>query len=302
MVRALLAVFAVVLVAPLAEAQTAPFKCSTLMGNENITQVWQSRCIPYWISLHGTVLDGKQTLVRDCFDQWAKPACTDLVFTYSGTTAAVAGYSDLDPYSNQNVIVSIESESEWVDSKQEALEPGLLAITLTTYLAATGEIIDADILLHASRFTFEDVRDRVACLARVKQPFDLRNTLTHEMGHWIGFGHSDVVNSTMQASAMECEIIKRDLLQQDIDGLCTVYPKGGETATCKPPASYTPSGLDPTPFRNQCDPNRRSMMGGNNAGGCSCGDAPAADLLAVLMLVGGAVVLGRRPRPGRRLR
>jgi hypothetical protein len=100
----------------------------------------------------------------------------------------------------------------------------------------------------------------------------------------------------MQASAMECEIIKRDLLQQDIDGICTVYPKSGETATCKPPTSYTPSGLDPTPFRNQCDPNRRSMMGGNSAGGCSCGDAPAVDVFAVLMLTVGAALMGRRRR------
>ncbi|MFO0725248.1 MAG: matrixin family metalloprotease [Myxococcota bacterium] len=266
---------------------SAAFLCSTEKDNETLTQVWMSRCIPYWLSLHGTLLDNKQLLVGNCFDQWANNACTDLEFKYVDTTSEVAAFDELHPLTNQNVIASIESESEWVDADKNALDPGLLAITLTTYLQATGEIIDADILVHASGFKFEDVSDQVACMGARTPPFDLRNTLTHEMGHWIGFAHSPVVGSTMEASARQCEIQKRDLAQDDKDGVCTVYPKGQATATCKPPTTYTPAGLDVTPFRNQCDPGRGSMMS-SSAGGCSCGASEAPGALTWLLSLGAA--------------
>ena len=52
---------------------------------------------------------------------------------------------------------------------------------------------------------------------------DIQNTVTHEIGHMVGLGHSDVEKATMYASALDQELKKRDLDADDIQAVCTLY-------------------------------------------------------------------------------
>ena len=157
-----------------------------------------------------------------------------------------------------------------------AVHTRLLALTLTRYAIATGEIFDADIIVNAVDHEFDDVADKVSC-RNTTRAFDLRNTLVHEMGHFIGFDHTPIQDATMFASAETCEIDKRDLANDDRMGVCTVYPKGGETRTCIPPPTYD---VDPP---------------SGSSGGCSCA-AQQADAALVWVLVGGLALALRRRR------
>jgi MYXO-CTERM domain-containing protein len=61
---------------------------------------------------------------------------------------------------------------------------------------------------------------------------DVQNTATHEEGHSIGLAHSLDPLATMYATAPAGETSKRILSDDDIAAVCTIYPKGAQTATC----------------------------------------------------------------------
>jgi hypothetical protein len=67
--------------------------------------------------------------------------------------------------------------------------------------------------------------------------FDLFNILTHEVGHAYGMGHISTSLATMQPTASSGETHKRDLLECEQTGLCSMYgqtPAASCTAFLKP--------------------------------------------------------------------
>ncbi len=97
---------------------------------------------------------------------------------------------------------------------------------------------------------------------------DVENTLTHEIGHFIGLDHVNDANATMYSRADIGETKKRSLAQDDIDGDCTIYPAGAAPTTCGD-ASNNLTG---------------------SGGGCTCASAGAGPLIALA----GALLLGLR--------
>jgi hypothetical protein len=84
---------------------------------------------------------------------------------------------------------------------------------------------------------------------------DLRNTLTHEVGHFVGLGHvPSLPDATMFPETGPGETQMRSLSADDVEGVCAIYP-------------------------DQDD------------GGCGCGSGGAADLLALAV----AALALRRP-------
>jgi hypothetical protein len=242
----------------------------TQVKNKAITQAWNQRCIPYWIDRRGTMFSGmeREQLVAQSFRVWSGNACTDLEFLFVGETDQGAAFDPNNPESNQNVVMSIEDPAGLAEFPQA----GLLAITLTSYSTQTGEIFDADILMNAVDFDFDDVADTRACMLG-RRAYDLRNTLIHEMGHLIGFDHPAAeTESTMYASAEPCEIKKRDLNAEDLRGVCTIYPKDQPVSTCQPPGDYD-SVTGAEQFRCQCEAASgmdTSECSGGLASGCTC--------------------------------
>jgi MYXO-CTERM domain-containing protein len=119
----------------------------------------------------------------------------------------------------------------------------------------------------------------------------LANIVTHEAGHFIGIGHSDVDEATMYASADRTSVGKRSLEQDDINAVCDIYPPGNLDESCN---AVPTGGLQLNCDANVCD-DPAPAPGGDGGSGCSATrtptDAPWTALFAALL---GLTVLRRR--------
>lgn len=247
---------------------------------------WDRRSIPWRMHVAGSDdvgLDLATDAAKRSFEQWEAVTCSDVDFGYAGLTDDdFVGFRQQG--ANENVVVW--RESDWPH------ELGVIAVTTVTFCTRVqgsvcptgGLILDADIELNGADFTFTIVDTSGA-----SDRYDLRNTLTHEIGHLLGFGHSADQEATMFLSAPPGERKKRDLAPDDEAALCDSYP-GGEPAS--------PLNDEPTPTADQQVP---TAGAGVNEEGCSAtGGSGGAGWLALLVLSLGA---GRCRRPaGRRRR
>lgn len=212
-------------------ASAAPayaFKCSRVAADSGPSLTWQEREIPWFTeeAVFGLVGDAAvgEAETRGAFEAWEEVDCSDMRLPYMGTSPAlVAEFFDDKP--NRNVVVAIETGWDY-DTKA-------IAVTTSAYDTRSGRVVDADIEINAQNFDFEKVD--AAC----DSSMDLRNTLTHEVGHVIGLEHPPntprYANSTMFASAPTCETKKRSLEADDVEGICFIYPTGAPTEQCFPP-------------------------------------------------------------------
>lgn len=116
-----------------------------------------------------------------------------------------------------------------------------IALTTTTFSTKTGAIYDADIELNGAphvdgtRFLFTTISsppcganpEAVTCVAT-----DIQNTLTHEIGHAVGFDHVENPGATMEATAPPGETQKRIIDVGLSEGFCQTYPKGLPPVPC----------------------------------------------------------------------
>lgn len=118
---------------------------------------------------------------------------------------------------------------------------GILALTTTTFSTRTGAFVDGDIELNAGPrgYLFTTVSsppcaegvDAVTCVST-----DVQNTLTHELGHLLGFDHVEDPSSTMAPTAPPGELSKRLLDVGTREGFCHVYPRGRPSPPCLGPS------------------------------------------------------------------
>ena len=193
-----------------------PLRCR--QGETPIPIYWDVDSVVYRINEAGTSdvsFDEASAAIRRSFDTWNEVSCSGLRLVYGGITGEdFVGFDSTSIQSNSNIVMFVDSG--WRH------QGDALGLTSVTYDLTTGEIVDADIELNDQNFTFttSDVPGEVQ--------IDIQNTVTHEAGHVVGFDHSSQQGGTMLASAPPGEISKRELHQDDIDGLCAVYPTGGE--------------------------------------------------------------------------
>jgi hypothetical protein len=171
----------------------------------------------------------------------------------------------------------------------------VVALTSVLYDPANGRIFDADIEIngwdghagaiatsqppHGWYFTCHDTQPGADCTTYGEAGctfIDLRNTVTHEVGHFAGLAHPcgasegrrdcdleptdgvvPYLERTMSPTTGPGEILKRSLSADDVAGVCAIYPDDG--------------------------------------GGCGCGSAGAGGTLGLLL----AAVALRRPRSRR---
>ncbi|MFW5878805.1 MAG: matrixin family metalloprotease, partial [Myxococcota bacterium] len=177
---------------------------------------------------------------------------------------------------------------------------GAIAMATTTFHRSTGLLVDADIELNEARYHFtardgppcedgsvdsctldSDCKPHEECLRGECRTSgcvhtDVANTVAHEAGHALGLDHSEYVQATMYPSASLGDTNKRDLHEDDIQGLCDIYPAGGPTLTCLgDDVSIVPlEPVDATPSCWGC-----SSDGGSGAAGALLLFLPAVLLL-----------------------
>jgi len=248
------------------------YECSRVNYDDpaSVSQVWRQTCIPFFISDQSLLFQNTNTasIAVQSFNRWSSQteSCTSLVFQYGGYVSEGAFFDRNTPSNNRNVLTSVDSEVDLERLIDQGLWPqaDLVAITLTRYEPNTGEIVDADIVVNAAKFSIIEIDPSVSC-GNNSDTHDLENTLVHEVGHFIGFAHVTDTDATMFANAKSCETKKRDLSADDLGGLCSVYPAFGPIVTCSPSLSgYDATGI--TAFRNQCDRYTSSQ----EVEGCDC--------------------------------
>ncbi|MCB9522076.1 MAG: matrixin family metalloprotease [Myxococcales bacterium] len=210
---------------------------------------WPEREITWYLNEVGSDDLGLADVEASCkasFEPWNQESCSDLRLVYGGLTSrSDVGFRNSG--SNINVVTWVEQGWPHAD--------GVIAVTTVTYCTQAGggcpyngAILDADVEMNGEEFRFTNrAQDLVL--------FDVANTLTHEVGHFIGLDHTPVRLATMFASAPPGETRKRDLHEDDVEGLCHLYPVGEESpiwgekavddegCTATPGAPSSPAGL-----------------------------------------------------------
>lgn len=116
-------------------------------------------------------------------------------------------------------------------TKDWPFDPQAIAITRNFYVSGTssksGMILDSDILLNGVNHAFTaDSETASDFLAN-----DIRNILTHEIGHFLGLGHEVTPvdpDATMYAAATPGETKKRGLRRNDINAIHAAYLGAGK--------------------------------------------------------------------------
>jgi hypothetical protein len=155
-----------------------------------------------------------ETALIEALAAWQTSACTDIFLNYGGPAGGTETNFVSDTRDGENRVVW--REGEWPG------DPEALAITTLIYRTATGEILDGDIDVNGTTFTWSSHLDPMPVN-------DAQNTLAHEIGHLIGFAHTSDTEATMFGNSSPGDVAKRDLALDDLQGVCFVYPAGAPT-------------------------------------------------------------------------
>jgi len=169
-------------------------------------------------------------------------------------------------------------------SGSDGFDSSALAVTVTNFNWKNGQLYDADVELNAEQVLFT--------LPGQTTHFDLLSIATHEAGHFLGLDHSPEIGATMFYAYNPPSIEERSLSEDDMAGLCAVYPTDRDIpggGTCDPRRGFETECLyDAEPA----------------GGGCSVSHGPTRAPFEVMWLVGGLGLLwaaaGRRSRSDRR--
>jgi hypothetical protein len=154
-----------------------------------------------------------------------------------------------------------------------------LAATNTVFNEQTGALLDADIEINSFKqiITTTNVASEVGT--------DLQAILTHEVGHFLGLAHSDVIEATMFSNYSPGDLNYRSLHADDQKGICAIYPPDRDIPACVAPSP-------PHGFSLYCGGGEQD--GTSTATGCACsiprtaGASPFAVGFAMVAAVGWA--------------
>jgi hypothetical protein len=185
---------------------------------------WTSSCIGYALQKDGTEsieMDDVKSAITKAFQAWNDVECPDghATLTLTPQDDVACHKSQYNP-DGPNVNVVLFQDNDWTYHGVD----GTLAKTQVTFNEETGEIYDADIEVNAA-FNALTVTDEPA-----KIQYDLQAILTHEVGHFIGLGHSPDSNASMYASYAPGSTTQRNVSPDDAAGMCDAYPPNRKAA------------------------------------------------------------------------
>ncbi len=178
---------------------------------------WSPRTITFRVNNNGAgdglTFNQTRNAVTQAYGTWRDVSCTGIRFSRQAGTNATRNATD-----GQNVTYWAEAgATEYTDG---TLGFGTLAVTILT-IRADQTLTDVDIAFNG--------RDFVWALTDSPGPprtVDVQDTATHEIGHMIGFHHSEVTGTpvpTMNAFNQPNNA-GRTLEADDINAACYIYP------------------------------------------------------------------------------
>ncbi|HSO33838.1 MAG TPA: matrixin family metalloprotease [Labilithrix sp.] len=190
---------------------------------EGLPLFWRGACIGYSVNraASATVPFAEASRVIDeAFAAWnVRCGATSTAVGIStqslgAVTCSEVRYNATEP--NQNLIVF--RDESWPHSEPDST----LGLTTVSFNPDTGEIFDVDMEINASG------RNLSTAASAPPAAFDLLSIVTHEAGHFLGLAHASDAKSTMFASYPPGTSALRTLEQDDIAGICEIYPSSTE--------------------------------------------------------------------------
>jgi hypothetical protein len=242
---------------------------------------WAGPCLDYAVQEAGsprTGLDAAafQQAVADAFAAWEAAPCPG-----GGSPrfhAQFQGYVSCDRHeavcgdASQNVNVMMFHDTAWPGTASE------IGLTTPTGGVSSGLVVDADLELNSADFELSLGTARPGAL-------NLSDVLAHEVGHFLGLGHSDVAGSLMFEDYTGVTLSPDLLTADDIAAICRVYPPGTPLECGEPaPPAYDTCQVVPGP-QTECV--LKSMTHDRDKSGCSLGavrPSGNATLLSALLL------------------
>lgn len=254
---------------------------------------WPQKCIGFSLNqaassqLGAKPFDTFQKIADTAFLQWQEVDCgggkkPTIAFADLG-----AAECDLHQYNssqaNANLLVFKNGTWPYAGSENQ------LALTTLTFNVDSGEIYDADIEINGTKkLTVGDTAIEN----------DLASILTHEAGHFLGLGHSPDGDATMYREYTPKSTSMRDLSQDDMKGVCSIYPPDRTNLPeCNPIPRHglgTKCELPVTNDKGSCSVTATCADGADGEKTCAMGPTPGSAAPWLALALGGVALLRRR--------
>ena len=183
----------------------------------NPPSVWPSLPVPYYVNSSGCAdIGGFDPAVQVCetsFDSWENAPCTSWKVNYLGSTSA----SPMNSSDSLHVLGWVESGWSY----------GREAIGVTMVYYGGGVIWNADIAFNAQDYTW-------SLTGGSGYTVDAQSIVTHEEGHFLGLNdlYSCLPDPQTMCGYYSGGTYARTLTNDDIQGVCTLYPGTGPQPEC----------------------------------------------------------------------